>query len=284
MTLPDDRGWASLLEARRNADTTFPAFVRFRFRKKDSGELRWTASRIWRAGDAGNVASYSAVVTDITDQIETAQALIESEERLRLAIEAGKMAVWEVDLNTGALTPSPELNHLIGLPPDAKPTVYDVRALYAPGEVARLAEEGASVLNAVIAIGLVFIRGFSRLARAAAAGVLRQPFILAAQAVGTRPLRIVRREVLPGIAGPVLAEAASAFSYALLFEAALSFLGLGAQPPEPSWGVMLNTGRGFLDQAPWLSLVPGGAVFLTVLGFHLIGDGLRDLYDQSLRD
>lgn len=147
-----------------------------------------------------------------------------------------------------------------------------------------MASLGTSVLNAVIAIGLVFIPGFSRLARAATADVLRQPFILAAQAVGTRPLRIVRREVLPGIAGPVLAEAASAFSYAILFEAALSFLGLGAQPPEPSWGVMLNTGRGFLDQAPWLSLVPGGAVFLTVLGFHLIGDGLRDLYDPRLRD
>ena len=79
-------------------------------------------------------------------------------------------------------------------------------------------------------------------------------------------------------------EAAIAFSYAILLESALSFLGLGAQPPEPSWGNMLNTGRGFMAQAPWLSIVPGMAIFLCVLGFNFIGDGLRDVLDPHLKD
>ena len=96
--------------------------------------------------------------------------------------------------------------------------------------------------------------------------------------------RIIFREILPNIIAPLLVEAAVAFSYAILLESALSFLGLGAQPPEPSWGNMLNTGRGFMAQAPRLSLVPGMAIFFTVLGFNFIGDGLRDVLDPHMRD
>ena len=147
-----------------------------------------------------------------------------------------------------------------------------------------MASLGTSIFNAMIAIGIVFIPGFSRLARAAAEVVLREQYVEAARAVGMSHGRMIFREILPNILAPLLVEAAVAFSYAILLESALSFLGLGAQPPDPSWGNMLNTGPGFMSQAPWLSIVPGLAIFLTVLGFNLLGDGLRDVLDPHLRD
>jgi peptide/nickel transport system permease protein len=147
-----------------------------------------------------------------------------------------------------------------------------------------MASLGTSTLNAMIAIGIIFIPGFARLARAATEGVLRQPYIEAARTVGMSDTRIVAREILPNVLTPLLVEAAVAFAYAVLLESGLSFLGLGAQPPEPSWGNMLNTGRGFMADAPWLSIVPGLAMFLAVLGFTLLGDGLRDVFDPHLRE
>jgi peptide/nickel transport system permease protein len=147
-----------------------------------------------------------------------------------------------------------------------------------------MASLGTSILNAMIAIGIIFIPGFSRLARAATQAVLRQQYVEAARTVGMSDLRILAREILPNVLTPLLVEAAVAFAYAVLLESALSFLGLGAQPPEPSWGNMLNTGRGFMAQAPWLGIVPGMAMFLCVLGFNLLGDGLRDYFDPHLRD
>lgn len=150
--------------------------------------------------------------------------------------------------------------------------------------VVLMASLGTNVLNAMIAIGIVFIPGFSRLARATTQGVLRQQYIEAARSIGMGDARIIFREILPNIMAPLLVEAAVAFAYAVLLESALSFLGLGAQPPDPSWGNMLNTGRGFLAAAPWLSLVPGGAMFLCVLGFNLLGDGLRDVFDPHMRE
>jgi peptide/nickel transport system permease protein len=147
-----------------------------------------------------------------------------------------------------------------------------------------MASLGTSIFNAMIAIGIVFIPGFARLARATAEAVLRQQYVEQARAIGMSHYRILTREILPNILAPLLVEAAVAFSYAVLLESALSFLGLGAQPPDPSWGNMLNTGRGFMAQAPWLSLVPGAAIFLTVLGFNMLGDGLRDAFDPHLRD
>jgi peptide/nickel transport system permease protein len=146
-----------------------------------------------------------------------------------------------------------------------------------------MASLGTSLFNAMLAIGIVFIPGFARLARAATAVVLRENYIEAARAVGMSHARIMWREILPNIAAPLLAETAVALSYAILLESALSFLGLGAQPPEPSWGNMLNVGRGFLGQAPWMSIVPGMAIFVTVLGFNLLGDGLRDWHDPRMR-
>ena len=114
--------------------------------------------------------------------------------------------------------------------------------------------------------------------------VQRQSFLEAAICLGMGPFRLITREILPNVIGPVLVEAAVAFSYAVLLESALSFLGLGAQPPEPSWGNMINTGRGFIDQAPWISLAPGAALFVTVFSFNLLGDGLRDVLDPKLHD
>lgn len=150
--------------------------------------------------------------------------------------------------------------------------------------VVLMASLGTNVLNAMIAIGIVFIPGFSRLARASTEVVLRQSYVEAARTIGMSDARIIFREILPNIVSTLIVEAAVAFAYAVLLESALSFLGLGAQPPDPSWGNMLNTGRGFLAQAPWLSLVPGMAMFLCVLGFNLLGDGLRDIFDPHLRD
>jgi ABC-type dipeptide/oligopeptide/nickel transport system permease subunit len=150
--------------------------------------------------------------------------------------------------------------------------------------VVLMASLGTSVLNAMIAIGIVFIPGFSRLARASTQAVLRQQYIEAARSIGMSDARIIFREILPNIMAPLMVEAAVAFAYAVLLESALSFLGLGAQPPDPSWGNMLSTGRGFMAQAPWLSIVPGMAMFICVLGFNLLGDGLRDVTDPHMRE
>jgi peptide/nickel transport system permease protein len=129
-----------------------------------------------------------------------------------------------------------------------------------------LASLGTNILNAMLAIGIIFIPGFSRLARAATNDVLRQQYIDAARTIGMSDRRIVMREILPNVVTPLLVEAAVAFAYAVLLESALSFLGLGAQPP------------------PWLGIVPGMAMFLCVLGFNLLGDGLRDAFDPHLRE
>ena len=147
-----------------------------------------------------------------------------------------------------------------------------------------MAALGTSLLNAMAAIGIIFIPGFSRLARAATQEVLRQQYIEAAHTIGMSDRRILTREILPNVITPLLVEAMAAFAYAVLLESSLSFLGLGAQPPEPSWGNMLNSGRGFMDQAPWLGIVPGIAMFIGVLGFNLLGDGLRDFFDPRLRE
>jgi peptide/nickel transport system permease protein len=143
---------------------------------------------------------------------------------------------------------------------------------------------GVTTLNAMIAIGIIFIPSFARLSRAVTEGVLRQQYIEVAQTIGMSNSRILLREVLPNIAAPMLVQAAVAFAYAILVESALSFLGLGAQLPEPSWGSMINSGRGMMAIAPWLGIVPGAAIFVGVLGFNLLGDGLRDLRDPRLSD
>ena len=143
---------------------------------------------------------------------------------------------------------------------------------------------GTSILNAMVAIGIIFIPGFARLARVSTQKVLRQSYIDAARTIGMADARILQREILPNVMTPLLVEAMTAFAYAVILESSLSFLGLGAQPPEPSWGNMLSTGRGFMAQAPWLAIVPGAALFVGVLGFNLLGDALRDFFDPRMKD
>jgi two-component sensor histidine kinase len=139
---PDGAAWMRAIEP-SSVLLPLPESVRFRIRR-DDGEVRWVECRLSHSG-SGQLLRIAGTVTDITEQEATAHALVESEERLKLAIEAGKMAVWEVDLETGHMTPSAELNVLCGFPPDATPNLSDVRALYDPGEIERLDREGATV-------------------------------------------------------------------------------------------------------------------------------------------
>ena len=138
---------------------------------------------------------------------------------------------------------------------------------------------GPSLGNAMIAIGITATPIFVRLARGQVLGVRAEEYIEAARAVGNAPPRILLRHILPNILPPVIVQATLAIAAAIIAEAALSFLGLGQQPPAPSWGSMLNTAQRFLTQAPWMALYPGLAIFATVLAFNLLGDGLRDALD-----
>lgn len=142
---------------------------------------------------------------------------------------------------------------------------------------------GPSLTNAMIAIGIVYAPTFARVARGPVLSVMQEEYIQAALAVGVPNMRIMIRHVLPNIMAPLIVQTTLSFSTAILTEAALSFLGLGTQPPDPSWGTMLGTGRKFMEMAPWVAVYPGLAIMLTVLGFNLLGDGLRDALDPRLR-
>lgn len=143
---------------------------------------------------------------------------------------------------------------------------------------------GGSTLTAMIAIGIASIPTFARVVRAGALQVLRTDYVLAARAAGRRPVAIAWRHVLPNVGSIVIVQASVAFAIAILAEAALSFLGLGTPPPTPSWGLMLQESQPLLFMAPLLAIVPGTAIALAVLGFNLLGDGLRDLLDPRLED
>jgi peptide/nickel transport system permease protein len=138
---------------------------------------------------------------------------------------------------------------------------------------------GPSLGNAMIAIGITATPIFVRLSRGQVLSARAEDYVEAARAVGNPPLRILMRHILPNIAPPVLVQGTLAIAAAIIAEASLSFLGLGQQPPAPSWGSMLNVAQRFLTQAPWMALFPGVAIFLTVLAFNLFGDALRDALD-----
>ena len=138
---------------------------------------------------------------------------------------------------------------------------------------------GPSLENAMIAIGISATPAFIRLARGTTLAVKAEEYILAARAIGNPPWRVALRHVLPNIVPPLLVQATLAIAAAVIAEASLSFLGLGQQPPEPSWGSMLNTAKNYIDNAPWMALWPGLSIFLLVLSFNLVGDGLRDALD-----
>jgi len=138
---------------------------------------------------------------------------------------------------------------------------------------------GPSLSNAMIAIGLSAAPIFIRLTRGQVLTVKSEDYVQSARALGASSLRIIVSHVLPNVMPPLIVQATITVASAIIAEASLSFLGLGLQPPEPSWGSMLNTAKNFMVQAPWLSISPGGAIFLVVLGFNLLGDGLRDALD-----
>jgi len=149
--------------------------------------------------------------------------------------------------------------------------------------IAIMAGLGTNIVNAMIAIGIIFVPGFARLSRAASLVVMKGQFIDAARAVGMSTPRILVSEVLPNILPVLLVQITSGLAAAVIVESSLSFLGLGTQPPDPSWGNMLEAGRSFMRQVPLMALTPGAAIFITVLGFNLLGDGLRDYFDPRLR-
>ena len=140
-----------------------------------------------------------------------------------------------------------------------------------------------STTNAMIAIAMVIIPGNSRIVRGAVMSAKQNRYVEAAQAIGCRQPRILITHILPNVTAPILVIASIWLGNAILIEATLSFLGVGTQPPIPSWGLMLSsTGRAFMEQAPWLAFFPGAAISLSVLAFNLFGDTLRDAWDPKL--
>ena len=138
---------------------------------------------------------------------------------------------------------------------------------------------GPSLTNAMIAIGLSAVPIFIRLTRGQVLAVKTEDYVEGARAIGLGHLRIITRYILPNVLPPIMVQATLTIATAIIAEASLSFLGLGQQPPSPSWGSMLNTAKNFLSQAPWMAIWPGTAIFLVVIGFNLMGDGLRDALD-----
>jgi peptide/nickel transport system permease protein len=142
---------------------------------------------------------------------------------------------------------------------------------------------GPSLRNAMIAIGIVYAPTYARLVRAAVLTVKNLPYIEAATVIGSTTRNTIARHLLPNITPPMIVQTSLLLSTAILSEAALSFLGLGTQPPDPSWGTMLGSGRKFMELSPWVAIAPGIAIVITVLGFNFLGDGLRDALDPRLR-
>lgn len=149
--------------------------------------------------------------------------------------------------------------------------------------LAIIAVLGPGVNTTTLAIGIVYTPIFARVARASTLGVRIEPFVRISHAMGTGDLYIVRRHILPNIAGPLIVQASLSLAFAILSEAALSFLGLGIQPPQPSLGRMIFDSQGFVTMAWWMAVAPGATIFVIVLAFNLFGDGLRDVLDPKQR-
>jgi peptide/nickel transport system permease protein len=142
---------------------------------------------------------------------------------------------------------------------------------------------GPGTTTTILAIGIVYTPIFARVARASTLSVRVEPFVDVSRTIGTGNGYILFRHILPNIAGPVIVQTSLSLAFAILSEAALSFLGLGLQPPEPSWGRMLFDAQGFVHRAWWMSVFPGAAIFVTALAFNLLGDGVRDALDPKQR-
>lgn len=141
---------------------------------------------------------------------------------------------------------------------------------------------GPDLNNVIVTLAFVYTPYIARVGRSAALSASNEPYVEAAVARGEGNGYIVFREVLPNCLAPLLVQGSINIAFAMLLEASLSFLGLGTQPPTPSWGLMINIGRGFMQQAPWMILFPGLAIALAVVGFNMLGDGLRDVLDPKV--
>lgn len=164
--------------------------------------------------------------------------------------------------------------------------IFDILLAF-PGillAIAIVAILGPSLQNALIAIAIVNIPVFGRLVRSKVLSLKEEEFIMAARAQGMKHGRIIFQHVLPNSLAPIIVQATLGFGTAILEAAALGFLGLGAQPPTPEWGKMLSDSRAFIQNAPWTVLFPGMSIMLLVLGFNLIGDGLRDALDPKMKN
>jgi peptide/nickel transport system permease protein len=145
--------------------------------------------------------------------------------------------------------------------------------------IALVAFLGPSLTNSMIAIALSALPIFVRITRGQVMAVKTEDYVEGARAIGLGPVAIMARYILPNIMAPILVQVSLTIATAIIAEASLSFLGLGQQPPAASWGSMLNVAKNFLNQAPWMAIWPGGAIFLVVIGFNLLGDGLREALD-----
>jgi len=143
---------------------------------------------------------------------------------------------------------------------------------------------GPSLRNAMIAIGITYVPRFARIVRGSVLEEYEKDYVTAARAIGAKDLRIILIAILPNCLGPLIVQTTLSFASAILDAAALSFLGLGAQPPTPEWGAMIAMGRSLILRASWVMTFPGLAILFAVLGFNLLGDGLRDALDPRLRD
>jgi peptide/nickel transport system permease protein len=142
---------------------------------------------------------------------------------------------------------------------------------------------GPGTTTTILAIGIVYTPVFARVARASTLGVRVEPFVQMSRAMGTGNLYILARHIVPNIAGPLIVQTSLSLAFAILSEAALSFLGLGIQPPQPSLGRMIFDSQGFVTMAWWMAVFPGAAIFVIVLAFNLVGDGLREVLDPKQR-
>jgi peptide/nickel transport system permease protein len=142
---------------------------------------------------------------------------------------------------------------------------------------------GAGLTGVVIALGVVYTPTFARLMRGQVLSITAREYVDAARALGAPGWRIAWSHVLPNATAPIVVQASLSVAFAILAEASLSFLGLGIQPPAASWGSMINAGRGYLQQAPWIVFGPGAALFITVVGLNFVGDAIRDALDPRLR-
>ena len=142
---------------------------------------------------------------------------------------------------------------------------------------------GPNLQNTIIAIGIAFTPFLARIVRGEALRVVQMPYVEAARSAGTNDLQMILRHILPNMMPQIIVQATISLAFAILAEAGLSFLGLGTQPPQSSWGLMIQASRDYLDVAPWTALVPGAAVALTVLGLNMFGDVLRDVLDPRVR-